>query len=66
MKFRLSLLMLCALALGPGCASPRGDFCDVSAAMYFGGDDVIDWLSVNDEPLLRSIVTHNSLVETCP
>jgi uncharacterized protein YprB with RNaseH-like and TPR domain len=33
--------------------------------MYFGGDDVVDWLSANDEPLLRSIVTHNSLVETC-
>ena len=65
MKFRLSLLTLCALALGPGCASPRGDFCDVSTVMYFGGDDVVDWLSANDEPLLRSIVTHNSLVETC-
>jgi hypothetical protein len=43
-----------------------GDFCDISDPIYFGRNDVVDWLSVNDEPLLRSIVTHNSLVETCP
>jgi uncharacterized protein YprB with RNaseH-like and TPR domain len=43
-----------------------GDFCDIADPIYFGRDDVVDWLSVNDEPLLRSIVTHNSLVETCP
>ena len=57
--------MLCVIGLGPGCASPRGDFCDIADPIYFGRDDVVDWLSANDEPLLRGIVTHNSLVETC-
>ena len=60
------LLILCVTGLASGCAGPRGDFCDIADPIYFGRDDVVDWLSVNDEPLLRSIVTHNSLVETCP
>jgi hypothetical protein len=43
-----------------------GDFCDIADPIYFGRDDVVDWLSVNDERLLRDIVIHNETVATCP
>ena len=65
MKLTPFLLMFCVIGLASGCASPGGDFCDIADPIYFGRDDVVDWLSANDEPLLRGIVTHNSLVETC-
>lgn len=57
--------MLSSAALLSGCVNPSGDFCDVAQPIYFDRAVVVDWLSENDEVLLRSIVSHNEKTESC-
>lgn len=58
-------MILSSLALVSGCAAPGGDFCDVARPIYIGSDAVVDWLATNDETLLRAVLSHNEMTETC-
>lgn len=58
-------MILSSLALVGGCAAPSGDFCDVARPIYIGSDAVVDWLATNDETLLRAVLSHNEMTETC-
>ena len=42
-----------------GCAQPEGNYCDIASTLYFESNQVVDYLSENDENLLREIVIHN-------
>jgi hypothetical protein len=65
MKSKLWIVSLSSLVLVSGCVAPSGDFCDIARPIYIGGDHVVDWLSENDEVLLRSVVSHNEMTEKC-
>lgn len=65
MKSRHWIVILSSLALVSGCAAPSGDFCDVARPIYIGSDAVVDWLATNDETLLRAVLSHNEMTETC-
>lgn len=54
----MTLILLTALA--SGCAqTTTGDYCDIASPLYFESDDVVTWLSENDNMLLREIVIAN-------
>ena len=42
-----------------GCTQPEGNYCDIVSTLYFESNQVVDYLSENDENLLREIVIHN-------
>jgi hypothetical protein len=65
MRLKLLIVSLSSLALVSGCVTPSGDFCDIARPIYIGDDYVVDWLSENDEGLLRSVVSHNEMTEKC-
>lgn len=62
MKSKLLALTISSLVLASGCAAPGGSFQDIAEPILFGRMDTVDWLAVNDEELLRQIVTHNEQV----
>lgn len=65
MRWKLWTTILSSSALLAGCVTPTADFCDISRPMYFDSQDVVDWLADNDTALLRDIVSHNELMESC-
>lgn len=52
-------------ALGTaGCAkTTTGDYCDIASPLYFGSEEVVNYLSQHDTILLREIVIHNETQE---
>jgi len=54
----MTLILLTGLT--SGCAqTTTGDYCDIATPLYFENDDVVTWLSENDNTLLREIVIAN-------
>ena len=48
------------LVLATGCAKiTSNNYCDVSSSILFGSGQTIDYLSANDEVLLKDIIIHN-------
>jgi hypothetical protein len=61
MKSKHLIATLFAAGLLSGCVaqSPSADYCDIAAPLYFEHMATVDWLSDNDELLLRAVVVHN-------
>ena len=54
----MTLILL--IGLTSGCAqTTTGDYCDIASPLYFESDEVVTWLSENDNTLLREIVIAN-------
>lgn len=51
-------LIILLLGLG-GCMKVTGNYCDLSTTLYFNSEQIVDYLSENDEGLLREIVINN-------
>lgn len=51
--------MLLSLALASGCVAPTTDECDWTETLYYGSDNVVDWLAANDPSLLAGVTSHN-------
>lgn len=58
MRLRLLALTISSVALLSGCAT-QGSECVWSKDVLIGSEESVDWLSENDEELLRSIIEHN-------
>jgi len=58
MKLKLSLLMLCVIGLNSGCATIP-DECIWTETLYYGSDNVVDFLAANDPVLLTKVTSHN-------
>jgi hypothetical protein len=58
MTLRLSVLMLCVSGLASGCARATNE-CVWTELLYYGSDNVVDWLAANDPALLAKVVSHN-------
>jgi uncharacterized protein YprB with RNaseH-like and TPR domain len=41
-----------------------GNYCDLSTTLYFNSEHVVDYLSQNDEGLLKEIIVHNETRES--
>lgn len=52
--------MVLALA---GCATTTSNYCDIATPLYFDSEQTVDYLSQNDEVLLREIVIANETWE---
>lgn len=51
-------LIVAALVLS-GCNTSTGNYCDITSALYFDSERVVDYLAENDQNLLKEIVIHN-------
>ena len=49
--------MLCASVLASGCVRPSE--CVWTETLYYGSDNVVDWLAANDPLLLAKVTSHN-------
>jgi hypothetical protein len=58
MKSRLYVLMLCVSVLVSGCVKPTAE-CVWTEMLYYGSDNVVDWLAANDPSLLADVTSHN-------
>ena len=58
-----SLIPISLIALTSGCGTTTSNYCDIAAPLYFDPGDTIDYLSQNDEQLLRDIVVNNETWE---
>ena len=63
MKSKLLMLTLSSAVLLSGCVTPSGNYGDIAKPILFGSTATIEWLLVNDEAMLRQVVTHNEQVE---
>ena len=57
MRLKLYGLMLCASVLVSGCVRPSE--CVWTETLYYGSDNVVDWLAANDPSLLVKVTSHN-------
>jgi hypothetical protein len=65
MKSKLWILMVSSVALVSGCGTPRE--CVWTDTLYYGSDNVVDWLADNDPDLLVGVTSHNEKrAEFCP
>jgi hypothetical protein len=58
MKLKLSALILSSLVVASGCARPASE-CLWTESLYYGSDNVVDWLAANDPSLLAKVTSHN-------
>jgi len=58
MKWKFLALTLSGFGLVSGCASPT-DECLWTETLYYGSDNVVDWLAANDPSLLTGVTSHN-------
>ena len=58
MKSKLWVLMLSGSVLVSGCAAPTSE-CVWTETLYYGSDNVVDWLAANDPSLLADVASHN-------
>jgi hypothetical protein len=58
MKSKLLALTLSSLAVGSGCAT-LPDECIWTETLYYGSDNVVDFLAANDPVLLTKVTSHN-------
>ena len=58
MKWKFLALMPLGLGLVSGCAGPT-DECLWTETLYYGSDNVVDWLAANDPSLLTGVTSHN-------
>jgi hypothetical protein len=59
MRLKLSVLMLCVSVLASGCAVSTATECVWTETLYYGSDNVVDWLAANDPSLLAGVTSHN-------
>ena len=59
MKSKLWVVTISSLALASGCAAPGGNECVWTETLYYGSDNVVDWLVANDPMLLVGVTSHN-------
>lgn len=57
MKSKLWMLTLSSSVLVSGCAAPSE--CVWTETLYYGSDNVVDWLAANDPLLLADVTSHN-------
>jgi hypothetical protein len=57
MKSKLLALTLSSAALVSGCVKPTE--CVWTETLYYGSDNVVDWLAANDPSLLADVTSHN-------
>jgi hypothetical protein len=58
MKSKLLALMLSSAAVVSGCATLPNE-CVWTETLYYGSDNVVDWLAANDPSLLADVTSHN-------
>jgi hypothetical protein len=58
MKSKLSVLLISSLVLASGCARLASE-CIWTETLYYGSDNVVDWLAANDPSLLAGVTSHN-------
>ena len=51
--------MLLSLAVVSGCVASTTDECLWTETLYYGSDNVVDWLAANDPSLLTGVTSHN-------
>lgn len=59
MKSKLLALTLSSAALVSGCVASMTDECVWTETLYYGSDNVVDWLAANDPSLLADVTSHN-------
>lgn len=57
MTSKLWVLMICVSVLASGCVRPNE--CIWTETLYYGSDNVVDWLAANDPSLLVKVTSHN-------
>lgn len=55
--------MISSAVLLSGCVTTVSNYGDLAKPIMIGSMNTVDWLTDNDEPLLRQIVAHNEKVE---
>lgn len=58
MKSKLLALTLSSAALVSGCVASTTE-CVWTETLYYGSDNVVDWLAANDPSLLADVTSHN-------
>jgi hypothetical protein len=58
MKSKLLALTISSAVLVSGCVTPT-DECVWTEMLYYGSDNVVDWLAANDPSLLADVTSHN-------
>lgn len=58
MRSRRLIVLLSSLVLVSGCVT-KTDECVWTETLYYGSDNVVDWLADNDPALLAKVTSHN-------
>ena len=58
MRLRHWIVLLSSLVLVSGCVA-KTDECVWTETLYYGSDNVVDWLADNDPALLVKVTSHN-------
>ena len=53
------IVLLSSLVLVSGCVATTTDECVWTETLYYGSDNVVDWLAANDPSLLAGVTSHN-------
>jgi hypothetical protein len=59
MRSKLWIASLSSLVLVSGCVASTTSECDWTETLYYGSDNVVDWLAANDPSLLAGVTSHN-------
>jgi hypothetical protein len=52
-------MLISVPVLASGCVASTSDGCAWTETLYYGSDNVVDWLVANDPSLLAGVTSHN-------